>query len=229
MLLSKFKDGIKTGLREPFAVLSVLLACLGIWILLPEVIMGAAPTSINKVTELSRAEGGALRAVAASRVALIRGDLWADTADIFASIVQASAGGTDSATYESAKQHLSIACRNALSLAPISSHLWALCAPHCDDRKSSDCVSRYIQMAYLTGPYRLESIPDRLRTAMTIDFGRSPDVALLVAEDIRFILRQEPSLRPDLISSYRSALASNKPTILAQINEIDPSFAATLR
>jgi hypothetical protein len=229
MMLSKFMDGVKTGLREPFAVFSVLLACLGIWILLPEVILGAAPTSTDKVMELSRAQTGALRAVVASRIALIRGDLWADAADMFASIVQAAAGGTDNATYESAKQHLSTACRNALSLAPISSHLWALCAPYCEDRKSSDCVSRYIQMAYLTGPYRLESIPDRLRTAMTIDFSRSPDMALLVAEDIRFILRQEPGLKSDLISSYRNALASNKPTILTQINEIDPSFAATLR
>jgi hypothetical protein len=229
MILSKVRNGLKAGLGEPVAVLSLLLAFLGVWILLPAILLGGTSMSADKAAQLSRSQTGALRAVTASRIGLIRGDLWADAADIFDSVLGASADGTDNATSRSAKEHLSNACRNALSLAPISSRLWALCAPYCSDRETSDCVTRYIQMAYFTGPYRLESIPDRLRTAMTIDFARSPDTRMLVDEDIRFILGQEPYLKPALISSYSNALAINKPTILTQIKEIDPSFAATLR
>ncbi len=229
MILSKVTDGLKAWLGEPVAVLSLLLACLGVWILLPEILLGGASISVDKAAQLSRSQTGALRAVTASRIGLIRGDLWADTADIFDKKMRASADGTDNASSGSAREHLSNACQNALSLAPISSRLWALCAPYCSDRKTSDCVTRYIQMAYFTGPYRRESIPDRLRTAMTIDFGRNPETKMLVAEDIRFILGEEPGLKPDLISSYNNALAINQPTILTQIKEIDPSFAAILR
>ncbi len=229
MMLSKFRDGLKAVLCEPVVALAVLLACLGVWILLPEIIRTGTSISADKVAQSSLSQGGALRVVAASRIALIRGDLWAEAAKMFDGVVRAADAGADKAVLESAKERLATACRNALSLSPISSDLWALCAPYCGDRKSSSCVTRYIQMAYFTGPYRLESIPDRLRTAMTVDFNENPDLKMLVAEDIRFILRQNPALRPDLTSSYRNAMPSNKPVILALITEIDSSFAATLR
>lgn len=218
MMLPKVKD----GLVDPVVVLSVLLASLGIWVLLPEILIGRAST-------LSHSQAGAARVVAASRIAVIRGDLWADAAEIFESRLQASTARTNIATFATEKEHLATACRNSLSLAPVSPRLWALCAPYCSDRDRSDCVTRYVEMAYFTGPYRPEAIADRLRTAMTIDFGRSPDIKMLVAEDIRFILSQETTLKPDLISSYRDALASNKQIILTQIKEIDPTFAAILR
>ncbi len=228
-MFSKLGKGLGVALCEPLVLFSVLLGSLGVWILVPEILIGGSPFSEERAAQWSQSRIGPFRVVSAARIAVIRGDLWTDAAQLFDRRVQMPTADSIKDISAGAKTHLSGACRNALSLAPISSRLWAVCAPYCGDQTPSVCTTRYIQMAYFTGPYRLESIPDRLRVAMTIDFRHSPDTKMLVAEDIRYILRQEPDLLPALRFSYQNALASNKPAILVQIQEIDPAFAATLR
>lgn len=229
MLYGKVKDELKFWMGRRLIIFSVLLAALGIWVLLPAVLIGNVPISANKAAQLSQSEFGRFRALAAARLALIRGDLWAAAAEVLNDSARVSGTGAANQMSEDDRQNLSSACRYALRLAPISSHLWTVCAAYCGNGTSDACVSKYIQMSYFTGPYTVASIPDRLRAAMRIDFNQDPDLKMLVDEDVRFILRQEAALRPDLASSYRDALAANKPAILSEIKETDPAFAATLQ
>jgi hypothetical protein len=224
-----FEDRLKARIHDPILILSIILALLGVWMSVPGLLIGSGRTSPEDAGRLAQSRLGPTRAVAAARIALIRGDLWATAVEILRKTVRTSAGRAESEVSESAKERLSSACRHALSLAPVSPRLWAICAPYCGDRGASNCVSRYIEMSYFTGPYSLESMPDRLRTAMSIDFGLASDLKMLVAADINFILRREPALKPDLVASYSSALSGNKAAIFAQIREVDPAFAATFR
>ena len=223
-----FTERLKAQLQDPILILSIVLASLGVWISVPDFLSGRMSPDYGGRLAQSRLDP--YRAIAAARIALIRGVLWATAVEILHTTLQTSADRAENDASEGAKERLSSACRHALSLAPISPRLWAICAPYCNNNGGSpNCVSRYVEMSYFTGPYSLESMPDRLRTAMSIDFGHATDLKMLVAADIKFIIRQEPSLKPDLVASYNAALPSNKPAILAQIREIDPDFAATFR
>lgn len=207
-------------LRVILGALAIIVLAQGLWILGVELIRGAFPDARHRV--------GAQKSVLAARVALIRGDLWAQAA-----LARSGFDIGEPAALPPAAALLKARglADHALSLGPIDPQIWLLLAaadldePPADAHADSADQISALQMAYLTGQGDRQLLPLRLMIAARS--GALADKAFqdFVRLDVDYAAGA-PDLKPALLAALGVSSPTNRPVLEEMIKAADPAFAA---
>jgi hypothetical protein len=166
----------------------------------------------------------------AASLAVVRGDLWAESAFTF--------GGqlwTDRAIWLDGGDQLNTEAlktmTRALRYSPHRGDVWLMFAALADKYKWSGYQpSLLLKMSYYTAPNELALLPLRLNVSLHAK-GVTDDAELkdMVRRDISVILTRAPALKPALVAAYRSALPQGKVFAERVISEIDPGYLGVVR
>jgi len=229
-LLDESYTSAKTWLRVALTLFGVFLSAQAAWILLAErhgLNHIRLPVD-GKTATISIAEQD--KSKRAASLAVVRGDLWAESA-----FAQGSQLWIDRAMELDAGGQLNAEARTTLTRAlrysPHRGDVWLMFAALADQYKWSEYQpSLLLKMSYYTAPNELALFPLRLNVSLhakgVIDDAELQD---MVRRDISVILTRAPALKPALVAAYRSALPQGK--ILAErvISEIDPDYLGVVR
>src|SRR5712671_5143111 len=214
----------RTWLRVALALFGVFLSAQAAWILLPErqrLNHIRLPVD-GKTATIALAEQDKIKQAAS--LAVVRGDLWAESAFTYGSQLWLDAG--DQLNTEALKT-----LTRALRYSPHRGDVWLMFAALANKYKWSGYQpSLLLKMSYYTAPNELALLPLRLNVSLhakgVIDDAELQD---MVRRDISVILTRAPALKPALVAAYRSALPQGK--ILAErvISEIDPDYLGVVR
>src|SRR6266851_10041652 len=221
----------RTWLRVALALFGVFLSAQAASILLPE------RQRLNhhirlpvdgKTATIAFAEQDKIKQAAS--LAVVRGDLWAESA-----FTHGSQLWIDRARELDAGDQLNGEARTTLTRAlrysPHRGDVWLMFAALADQFKWSGYQpSLLLKMSYYTAPNELALFPLRLDVSLhakgVIDDAELQD---MVRRDISVILSRAPALKPALVAAYRSALPQGKVLAERVISEIDPDYLGVLR
>jgi hypothetical protein len=220
----------KTWLRVALALFGVFLSAQAAWILVAE------RQRLNHITlpvdgktaTIAFAEQDKIKQAAS--LAVVRGDLWAESA-----FTHGSQLWIDRARELDAGDQLNAEVRTTLTQAlrysPHRGDVWLMFAALADQYKwSGDQPSLLLKMSYYTAPNELALFPLRLNVSLhakgVIDDAELQD---MVRRDISAILTRAPALKPALVAAYRSALPQGKAFAERVISEIDPGYLGVVR
>jgi hypothetical protein len=215
----------RTWPRVALAIFGLLLTEQAAWILAPawysqghfwpskeqsKVSISSRPSDIKK----------------AASVAILRGDLWAESG--FALIAQGGspAAGLDRDDIPEPALH---AFTRALHYSPHRGDVWLMLAALASRHRSAGYdAAGLLKMSYYTAPNDLDLLPLRLRVALGSDLTE-PEVRDLIKRDISIVLSRSPALKPALAAAYFSASAGSRVIAESLISEIDPGYLKTMR
>jgi hypothetical protein len=220
----------KTGLRVALALFGVFLSAQAAWILLPE---------RHRLNHVQLPFDGETATIAfdeqdkikhAASLAVVRGDLWAESAFTYGSqlwidrTMELDAGDQ---LNTKAPETLT----RALRYSPHRGDVWLMFAALADKYKWSGYQpSLLLKMSYYTAPNELALFPARLNVSLhakgVIDDAELQD---MVRRDISVILTRAPALKPALVAAYRSASPQGKVFAERAISEIDPGYLSVVR
>ena len=220
----------KTWLRVALALFGVFLSAQAAWILLAErQRLNHIRLPVDGMTAtIAFAEQDKIKQAAS--LAVVRGDLWAESAFTHGSqlwidrAMELDAGGPLNAE---ARTTLT----RALRYSPHRGDVWLMFAALADQYKWSEYQpSLLLKMSYYTAPNELALFPLRLNVSLhakgVIDDAELQD---MVRRDISVILTRAPALKPALVAAYRSALPQGKVLAERVISEIDPDYLGVVR
>jgi hypothetical protein len=166
----------------------------------------------------------------AASLAVVRGDLWAESAFTYGSQLWTDRAiwldGGDQLNTEALKT-----MTRALRYSPHRGDVWLMFAALADKYKWSGYQpSLLLKMSYYTAPNELALLPLRLNVSLRAK-GVTDDAELkdMVRRDISVILTRAPALKPALVAAYRSALPQGKVFAERVISEIDPGYLGVVR
>ena len=204
-------------------LLALALAGFSVWVLIAELPRSGVrrlPTSSDAAAIAATA-----RARAAWAAAFVgeRGDLRAESAFTYATLLSPSPP-QDADPSTIANQARTVIER-ALACAPYDSSVWLLAAGLAFrfNWTNANPISS-LKMSYYTGPNELHLIPPRLFTATHSTALGDDDLRQLVQRDVRMILTHWPELRPTLAAAYKGAEADAKQFLEEAVTETDPGF-----
>ena len=214
----------KTWLRVALTLFGVFLSAQAAWILLAErhrLNHIRLPVD-GKTATIAFAEQDKIKQAAS--LAVVRGDLWAESAFTYGSQLWLDAG--DQLNTEALKT-----LTRALRYSPHRGDVWLMFAALADKYKWSGYQpSLLLKMSYYTAPNELALLPLRLNVSLhakgVIDDAELKD---MVRRDISVILTRAPALKPALVAAYRSALPQGKVFAERVISEIDPGYLGIVR
>ena len=214
----------KTWLRVALTLFGVFLSAQAAWILLAErhrLNHIRLPVD-GKTATIAFAEQDKIKQAAS--LAVVRGDLWAESAFTYGSQLWLDAG--DQLNTEALKT-----LTRALRYSPHRGDVWLMFAALADKYKWSGYQpSLLLKMSYYTAPNELALLPLRLNVSLhakgVIDDAELKD---MVRRDISIILTRAPALKPALVAAYRSALPQGKVFAERVISEIDPGYLGVVR
>jgi len=205
---------------------AILLGVLSIWLLLPELSRpGIEGLPTDSVSAAAAAKGRCVASFAAS-IAIIRGDLWAESAFTYSDLLWGFASpGTDLAK---AMQGPQTSLENALKLAPHQSGAWLLLAALASRYPSRGFnATEALRMSYYTGPSERDFMPLRLRLMVHSDAFDDVELQQFATRDLRaLIARKQTSAIAEV---YSDAPPAGKRFIEQTVADIDPSVANLLR
>src|SRR6266516_6221808 len=195
----------KTWLRVALTLFGVFLSAQAAWILLAErhrLNHIRLPVD-GKTATIALAEQDKIKQAAS--LAVVRGDLWAESAFTYGNLLWLDAG--DQLNTEALKT-----LTRALRYSPHRGDVWLMFAALADKYKWSGYQpSLLLKMSYYTAPNELALLPLRLDVSLhakgVIDDAELKD---MVRRDISVILTRAPALKPALVDAYRSALPQGK-------------------
>jgi hypothetical protein len=214
----------KTWLRVALTLFGVFLSAQAAWILLAErhrLNHIRLPVD-GKTATIAFAEQDKIKQAAS--LAVVRGDLWAESAFTYGSQLWLDAG--DQLNTEALKT-----LTRALRYSPHRGDVWLMFAALADKYKWSGYQpSLLLKMSYYTAPNELALFPLRLNVSLHAK-GMIDDAELqdMVRRDISVILTRAPALKPALVAAYRSALPQGKVFAERVISEIDPGYLGVVR
>ena len=214
----------KTWLRVALTLFGVFLSAQAAWILLAErhrLNHIRLPVD-GKTATIAFAEQDKI--TQAASFAVVRGDLWAESAFTYGSQLWLDAG--DQLNTEALKT-----LTRALRYSPHRGDVWLMFAALADKYKWSGYQpSLLLKMSYYTAPNELALLPLRLNVSLHAK-GAIDDAELkdMVRRDISVILTRAPALKPALVAAYRSALPQGKVFAERVISEIDPGYLGVVR
>ena len=220
----------KTWLRVALTLFAVFLSAQAAWILLAErhrLNHIRLPVD-GKTATLALAEQDKIKQAAS--LAVVRGDLWAESAFTYGSQLW-----TDQAIWLDAGEPLNTEAlrtlTRALRYSPHRGDVWLMFAALANKYKWSGYQpSLLLKMSYYTAPNELALLPLRLNVSLhakgVIDDAELKD---MVRRDISVILTRAPALKPALVAAYRSALPQGKVFAERVISEIDPGYLGVVR
>jgi hypothetical protein len=212
------------------AALGLLLTAHGAWILLPEV---SRPAQIGFPSDQRHATVARLDQERANRsavLAAVRGDLWAESAFTYASMLWTDqALELEESGDRSARALVSLL--KTLHYAPHRGDAWLMLASTCERLKMQACnVGALLKMSYYTTPDQAGLLPLRLAQALrSNEIAGDDELADMVRRDIRFVLTRSPELRPALIAAYRSASSAGKRLVEQAVTPVEPGYLTVLR
>ena len=213
-----------TWLRVALTLFGVFLSAQAAWILLAErhgLNHIRLPVD-EKTATIAFAEQDKIKQAAS--LAVVRGDLWAESAFTYGSQLWLDAG--DQLNTEALKT-----LTRALRYSPHRGDVWLMFAALANKYKWSGYQpSLLLKMSYYTAPNELALLPLRLDVSLHAK-GAIDDAELkdMVRRDISVILTRAPALKPALVAAYRSALPQGKAFAERVISEIDPGYLGVVR
>lgn len=220
-------DRRQKQLRAALFAFAVLLALQSVWIFLPELNRPSPPVFPLDVRSPPINSSERNRASWAARLALIRGDLWAEAAiEQSPELIRDVESRKGEQSADQAELARAVA-EKAATLSPHDSRVWLILA-------SLDClqhreVSGPLKMSYYTGPNEIVLMPLRLLVATCSQAINDAELQTLVASDIRFIITHEQDLKPAILAAYKDASPSGKRFIETVVGDLDPGLMATIR
>ena len=220
----------KAWLRVALTLFGVFLSAQAAWILLAErhrLNHIRLPVD-GKTATIALAEQDKIKQAAS--LAVVRGDLWAESAFTYGSQLW-----IDRAIWLDAGDQLNTEAlktlTRALRYSPHRGDVWLMFAALADKYKWSGYQpSLLLKMSYYTAPNELALLPLRLNASLHAK-GVIDDVEVkdMVRRDISVILTRAPALKPALVAAYRSALPQGKVFAERVISEIDPGYLGVVR
>jgi len=220
----------KSWLRVALTLFGVFLSAQAAWILLTErhrlnhILL---PVD-GRTATIAFAEQDRIKQAAS--LAVVRGDLWAESAFTYGSQLW-----IDRAVWLDAGDQLNTEAlktmTRALRYSPHRGDVWLMFAALADKYKWSGFQpSLLLKMSYYTAPNELALLPLRLNVSLHAK-GVTDDAELkdMVRRDISVILTRAPALKPALVAAYRSALPQGKVFAERVISEIDPGYLGVVR
>jgi hypothetical protein len=219
-----------TRLRVALVLFGVFLSAQAAWILFseryPSSHIGFPPDA--KAAATAFAERDRIRQAAS--LAVVRGDLWAESAFTYAGRLW-----TDPAMDLNAGDKSNVEALNALNqtlrYAPHRGDVWLIFAALAEQYKWAGFQpGALLKMSYYTAPNELALVPMRLNVSLRTK-GAIEDTELqdMVRRDIGVILTRAASLKPALVAAYKSALPQGKAFTERVISEIDPGYLGVVR
>jgi hypothetical protein len=209
--------------RQLMLAFAVALGVQSVWIVLPESISAGA---IHLPPDEHAAAGARLqqtRARWAASLGILRGDLWADSALIYADLILA---GNPDVTQQAARS----LTERALSYAPHRSDVWLLFALLSYRFDWSQLrLAAALKMSYYTGANESDLFPLRIFVSVGSPALDDGELQEMVRRDIRIIITRQPDLKPTVIAAYKNAPTTNKKFIENVISEVDQQFLASVR
>ena len=214
------------GFRAGVSIYALVLGAASLWILLPEFSspgIRGLPTSQAEAAVAAQHRGEALWA---ARVAVVRGDLWAEAAFTYANLEWLESAQPLGEALDQARA----TATRAVSLMPGNSGVWLMLA---------DLSSRYrwqapsptecLKMSYYTGPHEEALIPLRLMIAARLDPSADAVLADLFRRELETVMMDRTALRPAIVAAYQQATSQAQHLIENVAARTDPSFSQTLR
>jgi len=220
----------KTWIRVALALFGVALTTQAVWILLAERYPQnhiQLPVDQNAAT-IVRIERDKIKQAAS--VAVVRGDLWAESAFTYAGRLWSDPAielDTDDRTNGEALKNLI----RALRYSPHRGDVWLMFAALADRYQWTGYQpGSLLKMSYYTAPNEFALFPLRLNVSLHAKGVISdPELQDMVRRDISLILTRAPALKPTLVAAYRSASPAGKAFAERVITEIDPSYLGIIR
>jgi hypothetical protein len=218
-------------LRMGLLGLGVVLALGGTWVLLgallaPETV--ALPLDRDAAAAAPAHRG---RAIAAARLGVIRGDLYAQAAYSDAGLLWLDpAHGLDAASAAEVQAARSNA-ETALALAPVNGSAWLFLAalPPASAKPAGANGLIALQMSYLTAPDDAALARPRIERALASGVPIDRDLQEFMKGDLREILARQPLQKPAILAAYKAASPQNQAIFEALAAEMDPDFAQSVR
>src|SRR6266699_3499647 len=204
-------NSTKPWLRVALALFGVLLSTQAAWILLAERYrLNHIRLPVDgKTAAIAFAERDKIKHAAS--LAVVRGDLWAESAFAYVGQLWIDRAIELDASGQLSMEALKTLTR-ALRYSPHRGDVWLMFAALADQYKWSGYQpSLLLKMSYYTAPNKLALLPLRLNVSLhakgVIDDAELKD---MVRRDISVILTRAPALKPALVDAYRSALPQGK-------------------
>ncbi len=218
------------ALRIGLLGLGGVLAIGGAWmlicaLLLPQAI--ALPLDRDAAAAAGAHRG---RAIAAARLGVVRGDLYAQAAYADAGLIWSDAlHGADAATSTKIRDARSNA-ESALALAPVNGSAWLFLAalPPSASAKPADALAA-LQMSYLTAPNDPTLARPRLERALAAAVPIDTDLQEFMKGDLRRILTRQPQQKPAIVAAYKAASPQDQTIFESLAAAVDQDFSQSLR
>lgn len=219
---------VSTWLRAGLAVFALVLTAQASWILLAEL---QHPRGVS--FPLDRQESFAARpsqddARRSAELAVVRGDLWAESAFAYSSPLWMQRGTTaDTASVDQARADL----ERALRYAPHRGDVWLLLAAMAGRYNWPRYnVGALLKMSYYTAPNEQVLFPSRIKVSLAAAAAlHDRELADMVRRDIRLLITRAPAQKPALVAIYKSASGSSRQFVERVVSEIDPAWLAGAR
>lgn len=212
--------------RSALAVLALVLAGQATWILGGEIYAPGRRGFTQDASQIGVARDAAQKA---AQIAVVRGDLWADSA--WAQMVRRDDDTGVELRPNSAPASALKDLNRAVRYAPHRSDAWLLLALLAGRYKPAGYdADSLLKMSYYTAPNDLELLPLRLNVALSAETKASDsELQDMIQHDINLVLTSQPELRPALVAAYRSASPERKRIAERLIEEFDPGYLETIR
>lgn len=226
----KSETSPRTWLRIALGLFGMFLSAQSSWILLAErypfVRIGLPADAKAAVTAF--VDRGRLKQAAS--FAIVRGDLWAESAFTCAGRLWMDQAMDMNPADKSGLEPLN-ALTQALRYSPHRGDVWLMFAALADQYKWPDYQpAALLKMSYYTAPNELAWFPLRLNVSLRVK-GVMEDAELqeMVGRDISLILIRAPALKPLLAAAYGAASPSGRAFVQRVIAETDPNYLKTIR
>jgi hypothetical protein len=209
-------------------VFAMILAIQAAWVLSPEIFRTDVEALPVGPAQIAQAELVKLRAFEAAWLGWVRGDLWAESIYARSYLADPDQAQPVRSDEKEARVAALADCERALSLAPVTPGLWALCALLDETDAPSARADRYLEMSYYTGLNLPSVIPLRLLASGRSNMSSNDALQSFVAHDVGLVLTKLLDLKPSLVLAYKRATPQNRAVFIHYIEQNDPAFAAKL-
>jgi hypothetical protein len=217
-------EAVPAWLRVGLVVFWLVLMAQAIWILLPELQRPGRihiPADQQASLEALRDQAPARRA---AQLAVVSGDLWAESALTYSSLLW-TAPDTGAATGNEAR----VALERAARYSPHRGDVWLLLAAMADRYRWPDHKpSALLKMSYYTAPNEQALFLLRIKIALQTAALQDPELADMIERDIRVLIRKSPALKPALLAIYKAASGPNRRFVERVVSRLDPAYLADM-
>jgi hypothetical protein len=220
----------RTWSRVALMSFCVVCALQAAWIVVPELQRrGTIYMPVDaRAASIARFERD--NAERAAGYALVRGDLWAESAFTYSGLLWTDATKPVEPSIGLEQNRAMTDLERALKYSPHRGDVWLLLAGLSQryDWSGFDPAS-LLKMSFYTAPNELALVPQRIMVAARTTGIEDQEIQDMIKRDIRLLLARGADPNTVLAAAYRNASAKNRPFIERFVSEIDPRSAASMR